>query len=465
MRVHTPTIIAIFGATGDLAKRKLYRALFSLFRQGVLPKKLQIVGFAKQALKDREFQDIIVRSCGGRARAFARKAKYQVGFFEDLDAYRNLGDILRAWDKKFQTCSNKLFHLAVPPKYYKTIFENLAASGLTIPCSGREGWTRVLVEKPFGHNIRAAGELDELLSKLFQEQQIFRIDHYLARETVQNILTFRFSNAIFEPLWNNKYIDRVEIKLLEKIGVGERGTFYDEIGALRDVGQNHLLQMLALIAMEHPQRFDTERIRRERAKILEVLRPIPEEEVSKWTVRGQYTGYRSLKGVKKTSTTETYFKIKAFFGNARWEGTPFYLESGKGLKENLVEINIYFKEVTPCFCPPPHENHRHQNKLSFMVKPREGIAIRFWIKRLGLVNMIDPKNLSFAYPRPSPLYETQAEAYEKVLFDCIGGEQMLFASTEEVRAAWDFIMPILRGWEKNNAPLMRYTQGSEVKAL
>lgn len=476
-KLKTPTIIVIFGATGDLAKRKLFLALFSLFNQGMLSGKFKIIGFAKTELRDAEFQDFMARAIKKKSTAFLKKVMYQKGIFEDLAAYRKLGEIFLKTDKKFGACSNKLFHLAVAPKYYKTIFENLAASGLTIPCSDgegwtpyeagrgtsprlRTGWTRVLVEKPFGENIQTAQELDELLSKLFREEQIFRIDHYLARETMQNILTFRFSNRIFEPLWNNQYIDKVEIRLLEKMGVGERGTFYDEIGALRDVGQNHLLQMLALVAMGHPQRFETVPIRRERGKVLESLRLIKENEVVECTTRGQYDGFKELQGVKKGSQTETYFKVKAFIDNARWEGIPFYIESGKGMKENKVEVNIYFKAAAPCFCPSPHEGHKHQNMLSFVVKPEEGITIRFWAKKPGLSNDVEPKNLTFQYGGTN-LPQTMAEAYEKVLFDGIRGEQMLFASTEEVLAAWRFVTPILEGWRKGRVPLRIYKKGSE----
>lgn len=461
MKIKIPTTIVIFGATGDLARQKLFAALFSLFNHKLLPQKFKIIGFARSKLKDGEFQKFIAESIKNKGASFVKNVTYQPGLFEDPGAYTNLGKMLMGIDKKFRACSNKLFYLAAAPKYYKTIFENLANSGLTIPCSDGEGWTRVLVEKPFGENTLAAQELDELLSRLFREEQIFRIDHYLARETMQNILTFRFSNRIFEPLWNNQYIEKVELKLLEKGGVGERGASYDEIGALRDVGQNHMLQMLALVAMGHPPRFDASSIRRERAKILESLRLISESDVGKLTARGQYKGYRSLGGVKENSRTETYFKVRAFVDSARWNGTPFFIESGKGLKENLVEINVYFKEATPCFCPVPHEGHKHQNMLSFRVKPKEGIVLRFWAKKPGLQNDIEPKNLAFEY-RDRKVRETPAEAYEKVLFDCIEGEQMLFASTEEVAAAWRFVMPILTGWQRGKAPLKFYKKGGDI---
>lgn len=463
MQVPTPTIIVIFGATGDLAKSRLYSALFSLFQKKMLPSRFQIVGFARGAVSPREFQTFISKSIRRKSvPPLFRSAQYVTGLFEELEAYKKLGKMLFTFDKKWKICANKLFYLAVSPKYYKTVFKNLAESGLSIPCSDGDGWTRVLVEKPFGHDLGTSQDLDELLAKLFQEEQIFRIDHYLARETMQNILAFRFSNAIFEPLWNNRYIDRVEVRLLEKKGIGKRGLLYDELGALRDVGQNHILQMLGLVAMGNPKIFEAGAIRHERAKILSALRPMSEGDVGEYTIRGQYKGFRSTSGVRPDSQTETYFKIKAFIDNARWKGVPFYLESGKGLFENRVEINIYFKETTPCFCPPPHEAHHHENFLSFMVKPHEGIAIRFFAKKPGLRNDITAKNLSFAYRSAAKTHETRAEAYQKVLFDCIQGEQMLFASSEEVKAAWRFITPILTGWEKNKSPLIMYNRGKEV---
>lgn len=464
MKPEIPTILVIFGATGDLAKSKLFVALHSMFGKKMLPKKFKMIGFARSELSDDTFREFIQHSLNQSKKSFISQAMYQVGLFEELSAYKALGNILTKVDQEFKTCSNKLFYLAVAPKYYKAILENLAASGLTIPCSDGEGWTRVLVEKPFGENAQAAMELDGLLSRLFREEQIFRIDHYLARETMQNILYFRFSNAIFEPLWNNNYIDHVDIKLLERAGVGERGTFYDEIGALRDVGQNHLLQMLALVAMGHPQSFATVPIRRERAKILEALRKIKAEEVLKYTIRGQYKGFSRLAGVKKDSTTETYFKVETYIDNARWSGVPFYLESGKGLKENQVEINIYFKAISPCLCSPPHEGHHHQNLLTFGVKPREEIVIRFWVKKPGVTFEIAPKNLSFEN-NAGIVSQTRAEAYEKVLFDCIQGEEMLFASSEEVSAAWRFIMPILEGWNKNLSPMRVYKKNSPPEKI
>jgi glucose-6-phosphate 1-dehydrogenase len=464
MKIKTPTTLVIFGATGDLARTKLFPALYSMFNKGMLTRDFRIVGFSRSQLTNLEFRKVISSALEVHVEKFANLARYQSGLFEDAPAYKNLGKLLLEIDDEFGACSSKLFYLGVAPKYYKTILENLSNSGLTIPCSDGDGWTRVLVEKPFGEDAKAAMDLDNSLAKLFHEEQIFRIDHYLARETMQNILSFRFSNAIFEPLWSNKHIDRVEIKLLEKDGVGERGTFYDEIGALRDVGQNHLLQMLALVAMGHPQKLKAEQIRRERTKVLEALREIKVSQVSKFSKRAQYDGFRKLVGVGEDSTTETYFRVEAYINNARWSGVPFYLESGKGLNEDRVEINVYFKAVSPCLCPPPHEDHVHQNMLSFAVKPREEIVIRFWTKKPGVDFEIEPRILAFRHEGDSAS-QTRSEAYEKVLFDCIAGEQMLFASSGEVAAAWRFTMPILRGWQKDRQGLLFYKKGTRPEEI
>ncbi|OGZ58243.1 MAG: glucose-6-phosphate dehydrogenase [Candidatus Spechtbacteria bacterium RIFCSPHIGHO2_02_FULL_43_15b] len=455
MKSKPPTTIVIFGATSDLAKKKLYKALFSLYRQNLLPERFSIVGVSRLEVSDADFRKLICESAGCEPDIPGLSSVYHRSLFEDANGYLSLGKILANIDSGLKACSNKLFYLAVAPKYYKTIFENLANSGLTIPCSNGEGWTRVLVEKPFGDNIDTAKDLDELLSKLFREEQIFRIDHYLARETVQNIISFRFSNTIFEPVWNKDYVEKIELKMLEKSDIGERGAFYDDIGALRDVGQNHMLQMLALISMEHPGELKTENIRIERAKVLRSLKRIENGEVGEFTSRGQYKGFREASGVEADSSTETYFKVKAFVENERWEGVPFYIESGKGMREDAVEIKIFFKAPLDCFCRNSDKDHSHENILSFKIKPRETIEIQFWAKKAGLSNDIEPKNLRFSYhSRYMP--HTYSEAYEKVLYDCVEGEQMLFTSSEEVAAAWDFITPIVEAWAKGKPELKFY---------
>jgi glucose-6-phosphate 1-dehydrogenase len=444
----TPTIFVIFGITGDLAQRKLLPSLLSLYTKKLLPEKFAIIGVSRRLLSREEFRQFIrdeINIKFGQYREedvkhFLDHMSYVQGSFDTDDMYTRLAERLQSIDKQqFKTCSNKLFHLSVPPTLYENILDHLSSSGLTVPCGGEEGWTRVLIEKPFGNDIETAKKLDKKLGELFKENQIFRIDHYLAKEALQNILVFRFANSLFEPLWNNKYVDKVHIKLLEKIDVEGRGAFYDGVGALRDVGQNHVLQMLALIAMEEPETLDAEHIRKERAKILKYLSC---EDI----VRGQYSGYREEKGVADGSMTETYFRIEAHIDTGRWKRTPFFLESGKALDESKTEIDIYFKSKT-----------EQQNILTFRVQPDEGIKIRFWVKKPGLGMEIESKPLKFKYS-DFPSKEAIPDAYEKVIYDAFVGDQTLFTSTDEVLAAWKFITPITKNWE--SLPLERYPKGS-----
>jgi len=459
-----PTTIVIFGVTGDLSQRKLMSALFDLYRKGFLPKAFRIVGFSRQQMADDEFRVSVKRVIKSSKykhgdediEGFLTNIFYRQGLFEEAKDYQYLAEKLIALDEEVGGCSNKFFYLAVPPKFYEIIFQNLAYSGLTIPCGGEDGWTRILVEKPFGKDLHTAQKLDESLGLLFKEEQIFRIDHYLAKETIQNILAFRFSNALFEPIWNNTYIEKVEIKLWEAAGIEQRGAFYEDVGALRDVGQNHMLQMLALTAIENPGILTAAAVRRERAKVLGALRPISGDNILRYTVRGQYGGYTTEKSVPSDSTTETYFKIEAYIDNDRWKGVPFVLEGGKKMKETMKEIAIYFKKAH-CLCPPEIEKH-HQNILRFKIQPDEGISVVFWAKKPGFSMELEPKNLSFLYKDSEDAKELP-DAYERILFDCIRGDQTLFASTEEVQAAWKFITPILKGWEK--VKLHEYAPGSE----
>ncbi len=456
-----PTLITIFGATGDLSRKKLLPAFFDLYAQGVLPKTFKIVGFSRSERTDENFRRFAKRAIEKKGHRHSKKilheflglVHYHSGFFDDLESFGLLGDHFLELDKKFGNCSNKLFYLAVPPAFYETILNNLANSGLTIPCSDKIGWTRVLLEKPFGEDIKKAEKLDKMLSLLFREEQIFRIDHYLAKETIQNILSFRFSNILFEPIWNKQYIEKVEMKLFETGGVEGRGTFYDGIGALRDVGQNHILQMLSVISMENPGTENADDIRVERARVLKALIPISKKCLKRYVARGQYRGYKNVKGVEKGSNTETYFRIKASINTPRWKGVPFYLEAGKKMKVRKAEINIFFKNTKNCLCSKKTHPH-HQNILTFRIQPDEGISVLFWAKKPGLTTQLEEKKLSFRYKHTKAL---PADAYERVLFDSITGDQTLFTSTDEVNAAWKFITPILKNWEC--LPLEKYREG------
>lgn len=453
-----PTIFVIFGITGDLAQRKLLPALLSLYTKKLLPARWSIVGVSRRQFSREEFREFIRQEMnvnpnryrGEDIKHFLDHIRYEQAFFDDANSYIRLSDTLEAIDRQWKQCSNKLFHLSVPPAFYELILKHLSASGLTIPCGSNEGWTRVLVEKPFGHDIETAESLDALLGSLFKEEQVFRIDHYLAKETVQNILAFRFANAMFEPLWNSDFIDRVEIKLLEKHGMEGRGNFYDGLGAIKDVGQNHILQMLALIAMERPQKMKADHIRAERAKVLKNLAPIEKRNIKQNVIRAQYEGYLNEDGVKRESRTETYFKIRAFVETERWEKVPFYIEAGKGLKEHEVLIRVHFKN---------DKEPEQKNVLTFAIQPDEGIDIVFWVKTPGSATEAEPKTLSFKY-KDFPSTSAIPDAYERVLLDAIDGDQTLFASTDEVEWAWKFITPIVESL--SSIPLYVYKKGSSV---
>ncbi len=463
-----PTTLVIFGATGDLARHKLLPALFHLFSNGYLPEQWRIIGLAKDRHTHKEFQDfarLVIQKKAHRHRSseleeFVGQLSYQSGDFENATTYAKLAELLHGNDNKiFKRCSNKLLYLAVPPSLYKMMFDRLSSSGLSIPCAGIDntptGWTRLLVEKPFGHDLETARALDARLGQLFAEDQIFRIDHYLAKETVQNILTFRFANALFEPVWNKQYIEKIEVTLHETIGVGERALFYEGVGALRDVGQNHLLQMLALVTMEDPGELDPHAIRSARSILLQNVRPLTRDTLKHSVVRGQYKGYSDTLQVAQDTATETFFRLQTEITNKRWRGVPVVLEAGKKMAANKVEIRVTFKEPATCVCPA--EDHAHQNVLTMHIQPDEGISLLFWAKKPGLTYELEPKKLSFSYQN-SEEELMLPDAYEKVLYDCIRGDQTLFNSTDEVSAAWSFTTPILAEWHET--PLQIYEPGS-----
>lgn len=455
-----PTILVIFGVTGDLSQRKLIPALFHLFCGGRLPSRLKIIGMARRNFNEEEFRAFVGASLAthtmgheAELEMFLGHITYHTGDFLKPESYHALAETLISIEGSFGQCANKLFHLAVSPKSYESILRELADSGLTIPCSDQSGWTRVLVEKPFGENNETAATLDRTLGLLFNENQIFRIDHYLAKEALQDMLLFRFSNSIFEPLWNKDYIDRVEIKLFETLGMEGRGAFYDGLGALRDVGQNHMLQMLSLVAMDNPGMFVAEAVRAKRARVLSHIEPIS----SAAALRAQYEGYTDELGVDPNSTTETYFRLTAYINEDRWRGVPFVLESGKSLAETKTEITLYFKPPANCLCGG--ETHDHGNVLTFRIQPDEGIKILFWAKRIGFGQGLEARVLSFSYRDTSGIAANRIpDAYERVLFDAFTGDQLLFASTDEVAAAWNIITPLLDAWK--STPLQTYEKGS-----
>jgi glucose-6-phosphate 1-dehydrogenase len=459
-----PTVIVVMGATGDLTKRKIIPALYKLFVKKHLPEKWAMVGFSRQALSDEEFQERMHDAVSAHSkenleekteREFLKTISYVPGQFQENKDYASLAKELERIDLVWGMCSNKLFYLAVPPDFYKTIFENLDASGLTKPC-GDPNWTRVVVEKPFGKNLETAQDIDRALGAVFKEEQIYRIDHYFGKEMVQNMLAFRFSNILFKNIWDNKTIEKIEVRLLETIGIEKRGSFYDGIGALRDVGQNHLLQVLALTTMEHPIEFSAISIRNARLKLLEELHNYTEESVLDNTFRAQYEGYKEEVGVDQNSTTETYFRIKTSLNNSRFEGVPIILEGGKCLGEEQKEVVITLQHPEKCLCP--HGKH-YKNTIIFHLAPKEGITIRFFAKKAGRGMEVQPRDFTFDFHGTDIATEHVGE-YERLLIDCIIGDQTLFVQTKEVQAMWEFVDPIISAWQENKVPLEVYKKGS-----
>ncbi|MCE5191042.1 MAG: glucose-6-phosphate dehydrogenase [Actinomycetia bacterium] len=463
----SPTILVVFGATGDLMARKIVPSLAYLKVKGRLPERFRVIGFSRRDWSDGDFQahvrsildayDGIAPSSAGRE-AFLGMFTYRRGTFDDASAYGELVNDVGAIDDAWGLCANKLYYLAVPPENYRVIFERLSQSGLTETCGDGTGFTRVLVEKPFGKDGRTAHELDELLGSLFAEEQVYRIDHYLAKEMLQGIMSFRFSNALFEPSWNAGSVERIDITLLESIGVERRGAFYDGVGALRDVGQNHLLQMLALVLMDKPADLSADSIRTQRAHFLRNLKVPSPDDIAEHSFRAQYDGYRQIVGVAPDSRTETYFRLRFALHGGRWGGVPMTMESGKRMGESLKEISVTFRAPEACLCDAD-EPGTYENRVTFQLEPEETIRIAFWAKKPGFERELELREFTFF------LHEKEARAqyveeYAKLLLDAIAGDQTLFVSTDEVRAMWAFIDPFIRVWESGAVPLATYAPGS-----
>src|SRR3989344_1587248 len=457
-----PTNFVAFGGRGVLLRRKVIPSLYYLHSRGTLPERFRVVGFSRRDWSDKQFQEYIrevIKEHTGASmpeesiQPFLKLFHFQKGTFEDAESYRALKGFFDTADKEWGLCSSKLFYLAIAPEYYEGILKHLASSGLTDPCDPEQGWTRIIAEKPFGIDLGTAKKIDELMGKLFKEEQIYRIDHYLAKEMLQNILTFRFANNLFEMQWGNSLIESIHIKLLERIGVEKRGPFYDGVGAFRDVGQNHLLQMLALVSMEHPESFNAGAVQKKRAEILEQLTIPSEGEMKTQTFRAQYKGYRDIEGVAPDSETETYFKIRASLSHPKWKGVPVVMEGGKRLGEPLKEIVITFKHPMPCLCPP---GAHHKNEVIIRMEPREEILIEFWTKKPGF--SFETEQRMFHYMmRDHVEHVPYVEEYARLLLDCVRGDQTLFISTKEIRAMWRFTDPILDAWHKAQVPLLTYT--------
>ncbi len=458
--------IVIFGASGDLTSRKLIPALYMNFRKRRLPADTQIIGFSRRPFSDDAFRDKMKQGLLAFVpgefvqeewETFARLLFYHPGDVEKLNDYLALAGKINSTDGGD---ADALFYLAIAPKFYSIVVRKLDEARLLTPM-GNNGYRRIVVEKPFGSDLQTAESLNDELLKVVSEDQIYRIDHYLGKETVQNILVLRFGNAIFEPLWNRNYIDHVQITVAETVGVGHRAEFYDQTGLLRDMFQNHVLQLLALVAMEPPVAVDANALRDEKVKVLRSIREIPEELSSRFTVRGQYRGYRAEPGVNPHSETETFAAVQLLLDNWRWQGVPFYLRSGKLLKEKLSEIVIRFRR-------PPHQmfdvlsgaTELSTNHLSITIQPDEGIHLRFMTKVPDGGMSMRPAELDFHFGETfgeSPI----PESYERLLLDALTGDASLFARKDEIGLAWKFIDGIRRGWIGDNAPALQpYEQGS-----
>jgi glucose-6-phosphate 1-dehydrogenase len=449
--METPFIMVIFGATGDLALNKLIPSLFSLFKQKKLPKDFWIIGFSRRTLKDEEFRDFFTNlSKESGWSEFSKHLSYQEGDFGKEEGYKSLIDKLNKLDKKLGACITRFFYLATPPDNYNKILDFLDSTKLSEGC-GQESrkWTRIIIEKPFGKDLKSAKDLDIKLVKIFEEKQIFRVDHYLSKETVRNMIAFRFANGIFEPVWNKNYIDHIQITFAEKKGIGTRGRFFDGVGILRDVAQNHLLQLLTAVAMEQPISFEKEAIRDARAKVIKSIRQIDPKDVSKYVARGQYEGYRKEKDVEKNSNTETFTALKLFVDTDRFSGVPFYLRAGKQMPKDKVSISIVFIQTCHILfkeygCP------EIGNVLTINIQPDEGISLRVIAKKPADRLALDTVNMKFSYQEE--FGGKGVDAYEKVLMDIFSGDQMLFNRSDELQSSWELITKILKGWEEERKP-------------
>lgn len=466
-------IYVIFGASGDLTRRKLIPALYSLFVQKMLPEKFVLLGASRSDFSDDDFRDKLKEAITrykeiddeSKISQFIKKLFYTSVTFDDQTSYKKLLRRIKSLREEFGINGNTIFYLSTPPSVYGIIPQNLASFELN---KQDDGWKRLIIEKPFGYDLESAEKLKEQLFMDWEEEQIFRIDHYLGKETVQNLLVTRFSNGIFEPLWNRNFIHHVEVTSAESIGVENRGGYYDASGALRDMVQNHLLQVVGLTAMEPPSSLEPNAIRNEILKVFQSLRPFKKENIKNNVFRGQYTsskikgelfkGYREEEGVNPQSTTETYAALKFYVDNWRWGGVPFYIRTGKRLPARVTEVVIHFKP-TPHFLFLQNGHCKSCNQLVIRIQPDEGILLKFGMKTPGAGFEVQNVHMDFHYSDLSN--QRVPSAYERLLYDTMKGDSTLFARTEEVLEAWKFLTPVIECWKnEKDVPLFGYPAGT-----
>ena len=460
----------LFGATGDLTRRKIMPGLFSLSSQGLLPKNFVIVAFARREKDDAVYRKELRENMkefapklptdGPEWDRFVKNVYYVRSDFDDADGYKRLADRLTELDGANDLGGNHLFYLATPPDNFSEIIENLGKAGLNKP--RREGgWSRLIIEKPFGYDLASAKQLNTELNSVFHENQVFRIDHYLGKEAVQNILVLRFANQIFEPLWNQKYIDNVQITVAETLGVEGRGGYFEQSGITRDIVQNHALQVLTLIAMEAPASLTADDIRDEKVKVLKSFRLFAPEDVANSTVRGQYgsgsvgdkavPGYREEEGVNPRSETETFSAFKFYINNWRWSGVPFYVRAGKRMPARVTEVKIQFKAVPDVLFAKMASVEIKPNVLSLRIQPDEGTSLEIGSKVPGPEMQVSPVKMDFKFG--AAFQAPIRDAYERLILDAIRGDAALFARNDEVELAWAIISPILEAWRDLSCPL------------
>ena len=472
-RVPEPCIVVIFGASGDLTKRKLLPALYHLEQENLLPSDFAVVGVARRDLSKTfgpDMKDGILKGGGvdesdPKLGPFMDRVQYFAAEFDNDEGFDKLKAFLAELDTKFNTKGNRLFYLAVAPEFFADITARLGKHGMAKPEEGAEHWVRVIIEKPFGTDLKSARELNDAVNAVLSEDQIFRIDHYLGKETVQNILVFRFGNGIFEPVWNRNYIDHIEITAAESIGIEGRGPFYEKAGAARDVLQNHVMEVLSFVAMEPPDSFQAEAVRTEKLKVWRAIEGIPVEN----TARGQYgpgtvdgkevAGYRQEERVSPESNTETFAAVRLEIENWRWAGVPFYVRAAKRLAKRVTEVTVVFKQ------PPLHlfksnasDGKIEPNILSIRIQPDEGISLSFGAKVPGPTTNVRPVTMHFSYA--DAFGKSSANGYERLLLDAMLGDATLFAHRDGVEATWALFTPILEAWAATKADFPNYAAGS-----